>query len=113
MTWVDSGYTEHRDDSHPGQEGAGQHEVLAHYVEWCAKERTDSDQRVEGRGITGKKRGKVKSRNMYEGPMDEDGRGREDWMWEVGARKKIGPKNSINIISFTPQTLFVFHLLSE
>ena len=36
------------------------------------KEQTDSDQRGEGKGIVGERRGRVKSRNMCEGPMDKD-----------------------------------------
>ena len=36
------------------------------------KEKTDSGQRGRGRGIMGKRRGRVKSRNMYKGPMDKD-----------------------------------------
>ena len=36
-----------------------------------------------GRGITGKRRGKVKSRNMSKGSMDKDNGG-EDWKWKVG-----------------------------
>ena len=36
------------------------------------KEQTDSDQRGEGRGIMGERKGRVKSRNMYKGPMDKD-----------------------------------------
>ena len=41
-----------------------------------------------GRGIRGDRRGKVKSRNMYKGPMDKDnreGRGREGRL-NVGGR---------------------------
>ena len=40
------------------------------------KNQTDSDQRGEGRMVTGK-RGKVKSRKMFEGPMDKDKRGED------------------------------------
>ena len=42
----------------------------------------NSDQR--GGGITGERRGMVKSRNMYEGPMGKDNGVRGDGMWEVG-----------------------------
>ena len=38
------------------------------------KEQTDSDQRGEGRRITGKRRRRGKSRNMYKGPIDKDTR---------------------------------------
>ena len=41
------------------------------------KEQTDNDQRGEGRGITGERWGRVKSRNMYKGPMDK-AKGGED-----------------------------------
>ena len=36
------------------------------------KEQTDSNHRGGGRGITGERRGRVKSRNMYKGPIDKD-----------------------------------------
>ena len=40
---------------------------------------TDSDQRGVGRGMMGKRRGRVKSRNMYDGPMDKDNTGSIDY----------------------------------
>ena len=62
-------------------------------AELRAKERTDSDRRVEGRGITGELRaGGVKSRNMYIGPIDEDGRGRGGLNVGGGGWKKICTK---------------------
>ena len=42
-------------------------------------EQADCDQRGERRGITEERRERVRSRNMYKGPMDKDNSG-EDWM---------------------------------
>ena len=39
---------------------------------WKNKEQTDSDQRGGRRWVTGEGRGRVKSRNVYKGPMDKD-----------------------------------------
>ena len=39
------------------------------------KEQSDSNQRGAGRGITGQRGGRVKSRNMYKGSMDKDNGG--------------------------------------
>ena len=39
---------------------------------------------TRGRRIPGERRGRVKSRNMYKGPMDKNNGGEEDRMWEVG-----------------------------
>ena len=36
----------------------------------------DSDKRGRGRGIMGERRGRVKSRNKYKGPMDKDSKGK-------------------------------------
>ena len=42
------------------------------------KEQTDSDQRSVRMGMIEERRGKVRSRNVYEGPMDkENGRGQD------------------------------------
>ena len=37
----------------------------------------DSDQRGKGRGIMGKRRGRVKSRNMYKGHVNKDNGGED------------------------------------
>ena len=53
------------------------------------KKKTDSDQRCGGRGITSERRGRVKSRNMYKGPMDKDSGGRIEcgrWVGRAGER---------------------------
>ena len=36
------------------------------------REQTDSEQGGVGRGITGERRGRVNSKNMYKRPMDKD-----------------------------------------
>ena len=38
------------------------------------KEQTNSDQRGGERGVSEERRGRVKSKNMYKGPMDKDNR---------------------------------------
>ena len=50
-----------------------------------------------GRGITEESRGRVKSRNMYKGPMDKgnSGGGRIEcgrWGWWIGQRRVMGEK---------------------
>ena len=37
-----------------------------------------------GRGITWEIRGRIRSRNMYKGPVDKDNGVGEDRMWKVG-----------------------------
>ena len=39
------------------------------------------------RGVMGERMGRIKSRNMYKGPMNNNGRGRIE-MWEVGGRAR-------------------------
>ena len=46
------------------------------------------------RGVMGERMGRIKSRNMYKGPMNNNGRGRiegERWGW-VGQRRVVGGK---------------------
>ena len=50
-------------------------------------------------GKSRERRGRVKSRNMYKGPMDTDKGGRKDWMWEVGRTgKSNGGKMGTTVI---------------
>ena len=67
----------------------------------CNKEQTDYDQKGVGREIVGERRGRVKSRNMYKGPMDKNNGGRriECGRWTAGrAGESSGEKMGTTVI---------------